>query len=153
MESEKNNEETRKKMEYLLEMYNYERVCVVGTTCIGKSNLVSLIKDTYDMDNLVFPLLSHDEEKRVCQTPWTKEIGDTMTRLSRERIKIEAGKPVFGTVVLDSDLIIYLQGSEELLRKNTSLRNKSYEDADSMQKSIGREVLKSGIPHIPFFVG
>lgn len=44
----------------------------------------------------------------VCQTPWTEEIGQTMDKLVKEKIKIKSGQPVFGTVIIDSDLIVYL---------------------------------------------
>ena len=43
------------------------------------------------MDEIIFPLLTEQEKEYVCQTPWTEEIGKTMDRLVRERVKIQAG--------------------------------------------------------------
>ena len=57
-----------------------------------------------DMDELIFPLLSEEEKKYVCTTPWTEEIGQKMDELVRERVKIKKGYPVFGTVLLDCAL-------------------------------------------------
>ncbi len=113
-----------------------KRVCVVGTTCTGKSTYLSHDPSGYDMDEIIFKLLTPEETAYVNQTPWTPEIGETMDRLVRERIKIEPGHPVFGTVIIDCDLIVYLDISDELLRKRTTARNAKFEDAKNMKDSI-----------------
>ncbi len=130
-----------------------KRIVVVGTTCTGKSTFLNNIKDAHDMDELVFPQLSKEEYEYVCQHPWTPKIGETMTRLVKEKVKIEAGKPVFGTVVLDSDLIVYLHINDELLKSRTELRNANFEDAKNMQKQIEEEIKLSNIPMVEFLVG
>lgn len=43
-----------------------------------------------------------------------------MDELVRERIKIISGNPVFGTVLLACDLIVYLDICDELLLKRTN---------------------------------
>lgn len=73
-----------------------KRIVVVATTCSGKSTLLKQIPEAHDMDDLIFPLLSQEESNYVCKTPWTKEIGDTMSRLTKERVRVEAGRPVLG---------------------------------------------------------
>lgn len=105
------------------------------------------------MDKLVFPLLTQDEKDYVCQNPWTPEIGETMTRPTKERVKVEAGKPVFGTVLLDADRIVYLKISDELLRKRTGKRDVSFDDAKNMQTHIEDEIAASGLPVTEFNVG
>ena len=56
---------------------------------------------------------STEKEKiSVCQVPWTKEIGKIMNKLVKDKIKVKKGYPVFGTVVLDCDLIVYLDISD-----------------------------------------
>lgn len=140
------------KLQKILESHKDKRVVVVGTTCTGKSTFVQEIKDAKDMDNLIFPLLTKKEKDCVCSSPWTPEIGKTMTRLVREKVKIEKGKPVFGTVLIDSDLIIYLKISDELLGKRTHLREARFEDAKNMQKHIEEEIKESGKPIVEFFI-
>lgn len=130
-----------------------KRVVVVGTTCTGKSTFLKNIQNTHDMDELVFPQLSKEEHDYVCSHPWTPEIGNKMISLTKEKIKIEPGKPVFGTIVLDSDLIVYLQISDELLKQRTELRGAKFEDAKNMQNQIEEEINKSNIPVLNFFVG
>lgn len=83
-----------------------KRICVVGTSCTGKTTYLEYAKNGLDMDKIIFPLLSDEERKYVCQTPWTPEIGETMDRLVKERIKIKPEQPVSGTVIIDCDLII-----------------------------------------------
>jgi len=140
-------------LKYIINANRDKRVVVVGTTCTGKSTLLSKISSSIDMDESVFPKLSKQEREYVCQTPWTEEIGIIMNKLTKERVKVEAGKPVFGTVVLDSDLIIYLKISEYLLQQRCAARKINYEDAKNMGNVIEREVKNSGIRHINFCVG
>lgn len=125
-----------------------KRITVVGTTCTGKSTLLAKIKGAEDMDVLLFPKLTKAESNYVCSDPWTEDIGKTMTRLAREKLKVEAGKPVFGTVVLDCDLVVYLKINDELLRRRTASRNVDFADAKNMQNQIENEVKKSGIKTI-----
>ena len=123
-----------------------KRVCVVGTSCTGKTTYLNHAKNGLDMDKIIFPLLSKDEKEYVCQTPWTPEIGETMDRLVKERIKIQPGEPVFGTVVIDCDLIVYLDIEDKLLKERTKSRNVNYEDAKNMKAGIEAELRKTTIP-------
>lgn len=130
----------------LLDTHSDKRVVVLGTTCVGKSTIVKQMDDAEDMDKLVFPLLSEEERAYVCREPWTPEIGETMSWLVKERVEVIAGKPLFGTVVLDADLIILLDISDELLQERTAKRGVTFEDAKNMQKQIIDSAQTSGIP-------
>ena len=155
----RNNPETTReenlieKLQILLESNKDKRVVVVGTTCTGKSTFLQSIKGAHDMDDLLYPQLTKEEADFVNQTPLTEEISRTMDRLAKERVKVEKGQPVFGTIVFDSDFIINLKISDELLRQRVRSRNVSFEDAKNMQKYIEEDVEKSGIPKIDFPVG
>lgn len=118
-----NNPETTReenlseKLQALLDANKDKRVVVVGTTCTGKSTFLKTIKGAHDMDELIFPQLSKEEADYVNQSPWTEEIGRTMDRLAKERVNVEKGQPVFGTIVFDNDLIVNLTISDESLRQ------------------------------------
>ena len=129
----------------VLDSNKEKRVCVVGTTCTGKSTYLSYDNSGLDMDKIIFPLLTQEEKDYVCQEPWTPEIGETMDRLVRERIKIEPGHPVFGTVIIDCDLIVYLDISDELLLKRTKERGAEFTDAKNMKDSIEQAIIEAGI--------
>lgn len=145
-------EDLIKKLEKILESNKDKRIMVIGTTCLGKSTFLKKIKNAKDMDDIVFPLLMKKESDFVCQSPWTEEIGDTMSKLAKEKVKIKKGEPVFGTVVIDSDLIVYLKISDELLAKRARLRKRDFKDAKNMQKQIEKEIKKSKIPVIEFSI-
>ncbi len=125
-----------------------KRICVLGTTCTGKTTLMKEINMGLDMDEEIFPLLTHEEMKYVCRTPWTEEIGNKMNNLVRTKLSIQPGIPMFGTVLLDCDLIIYLHINDELLLKRTKLRKTSFINAKNMQQKIEEEIKKSDIPTI-----
>lgn len=141
------------KLQELLDLHKDERVIVVGTTCTGKSTFLERISGSHDMDELVFPQLTQDETDYVNQTPWTPEIGRAMNKLVKEKVTVKPGEPVFGTIILDSDLIVYLKISDDLLRQRTAQRNAAFEDAKNMQRQIQLEIKTSKTPVIEFSVG
>ena len=125
-----------------------KRICVLGTTCTGKTTLINESNMGVDMDEEIFPLLTEEETEYVCQTPWTEEIGNKMDELVRTRLSIKPGIPMFGTVLLDCDLIIYLHITDELLLERTKSRNVDFNNAKNMQLKIEEEIKKSNIPTI-----
>lgn len=141
------------KLQALLDENKDIRVIVVGTTCTGKSTFLKSITGAHDMDELIFPTLSSEETAYVDQQPWTEEIGRTMERLAKERVKVKPGEPVFGTIVFDADLIIDLQISDELLKQRAKVRGVEFESAKNMRAQIERNIEKSGIQKINFPVG
>ena len=138
-------------IEELAQIFNQnkdKRICVLGTTCTGKTTLISATNMGLDMDKEIFPLLTEEETEYVCRTPWTEEIGDKMDELVRTKLSIKPGTPMFGTVLLDCDLIVYLHIDDELLFERTKLRNVDFNNAKNMQQSIEEEIGKSNIPTI-----
>lgn len=120
-----------------------KRILVIGTTCTGKSTLIKKLGVGLDMDKEIFPLLTKEESDFVCQTPWTTEIGEKMDFFVRTKLKITPGSPLFGTVLIDCDLIIYLHINDELLKKRTDLRNVDFTNAKNMQLKIEEEIKDS----------
>ncbi len=100
------------------------------------------------MDKEIFPLLTKEETDYVCSSPWTEEIGEKMDELVRTKLKSEVGKPLFGTVLLDCDLIIYLHINDELLKERTQKRNADFINAKNMQIKIEKEIKNSNIKSI-----
>lgn len=125
-----------------------KRICVLGTTCTGKTTLINESNIGLDMDKEIFPLLTQEETDYVCSTPWTEEIGNKMNELVRSKLSIKPGTPMFGTVLVDCDLIIYLHISDDLLLERTKLRNADFINAKNMQKKIENEIINSGIDTI-----
>ncbi len=122
-----------------------KRICVIGTTCTGKSYLINSLGIGEDMDDAIFPLLTKEENDYVCQTPWTEEIGKKMDELVRTKLSIRPGCPMFGTVLLDCDLIVYLHINDDLLKERCLLRGVDFINAKNMQEKIEDEINKSSI--------
>ena len=53
---------------------------------------------------------------------------------------------MFGTVIIDCDLIVYLDISDELLLARTKSRNVDYQDAKNMKDSIEQDLEETSIP-------
>lgn len=136
------------KLKEILKENKNKRIVVVGTSCVGKSTLLKEIPKAQDMDELIFPRLSKEEKDYVCKSPWTEEIGKTMDRLVREKLKVKKGRPFFGTVILNCDLVVYLDISDELLKERAKKRGSSFVDIKNMQKSILEEIKGLKIPCI-----
>ncbi len=138
-------------VEQLIEIFEEnrdKRICVLGATCTGKTTLIKGTNIGLDMDEEIFPLLTEEETEYVCRTPWTQEIGNRMDELVRTKLSIKQGTPMFGTVLLDCDLIVYLHINDDLLLERTKLRNTDFSNAKNMQQKIEEEIKNSNIPTI-----
>ncbi len=71
-----------------------------------------------------------------------------MDKLVRERVKVKKENPLFGTVLLDCDLAVYLDISDSKLKERCIKRGAEFNDAKNMQKMILEEIKKSDIPSI-----
>ena len=138
-------------IEQLIEIFEEnrdKRICVLGATCTGKTTLIKGTNIGLDMDEEILPLLTEEETEYVCRTPWTQEIGNRMDELVRTKLSIKQGTPMFGTVLLDCDLIVYLHINDDLLLERTKLRNTDFSNAKNMQQKIEEEIKNSNIPTI-----
>lgn len=59
-----------------------------------------------------------------------------MDELVKTKLTVKPGYPMFSTVLLDYDLIIYLHINDELLLERTELRNTDFIHAKNMQQKI-----------------
>lgn len=125
---------TVKKLEKIFSNHQNDRICVLGTICIGKTTLIKHLKNCVDIDDELPPLLN-DKEKDFLQkahmlnNSWTEEIGNEVERLTKEKVKIKAGFPLFGTIILDCDVIVYLDIEESLLSEHCKKRKINLSDA------------------------
>jgi len=139
----------------ILEENSDKRVIILGTTCTGKTTLLKKVKNKFtgaeDRDELMLKMLDKKDSEYARKTNfrhWPKKLSDKATKIIREKIKVEPGKPIFGTEVLDCDLIIYLKINDLLLRKRTIARKVDFNYAKNLQKVIETEIKNSGIKTI-----
>lgn len=137
----------------LLDQHLEKRVLVLGTTCTGKSTMLQSIPGARDQDVEVFAKLTPEQAAYVCQQPWTEEIGKVMTQFVQMHVESAVGRPVFGTVLIDCDLVVLLNISDTLLQQRTAQREVPFADAQGMQCQIRQQVALSGIPCVTYWVG
>lgn len=130
------SQETINALEAIFEKHKEERICVLGTTCCGKTTLLKKIPNCVDMDEALWPLLTQEEIDFVCQKPWTNEIGEYFDKLIYTKVKVAKGKPMFGTVILDCDVVVYLDIADDVLEAHCEERNVSLADAKNMKSAI-----------------
>lgn len=120
----------------ILERHKQERVCVLGTICCGKTTLLRQIPGCVDLDDVFWPRLTEEEATFISRTPWTQEISDEIDRLIYEKVKVEAGRPLFTTVILDCEAVVYLNIEDALLAEHCRRREVSFEDAKNVKAAV-----------------
>lgn len=138
-------------LESLLEKYKDKRVLVLAPPSVGKSTILQHIKDGIDLD-VVFDDMPEEFKRRVLhrENPFMfidgdkktlkytekefdpindahqahlRETTELLAEYTQDKVNIKAGRPAFGSILVDSDVIIYLNISEEELKKRIESRN------------------------------
>lgn len=128
--------ETINALNAIFEKHINDRICVLGTTCCGKSTLQEQISGAVDMDEALWPQLTKNEEAYICQKPWTREIGDLTRKIVKERVAVKVGQPIFSLILLDCEVIVYLDISDELLAEHCKKRGSDFQDAKNVKDAI-----------------
>ena len=128
--------ETINALNAIFQKHINDRICVLGTTCCGKSTLQEQIPSTLDMDAVLWPQLTKDKEAYICQKPWTRKMGDFTRKIVKERVTIKAGQPIFSLILLDCEVIVYLDISDELLADHCKKRGSAFQDAKNVKDAI-----------------
>ena len=128
--------ETLNTLTAIFAKHKKERVCVLGTICCGKTTLLRQIPGCVDLDDELWPQLTEEEKNFICQKPWTPEIGDFIDRLVYERITVKAGHPLFTTILVDCDAVVYLDLSDELLAEHCRMRGVDFADAKNVKDAV-----------------
>jgi len=123
----------------IFEKHKAERIFVLGTTCVGKTTLLDYFPEAIDMDAVAFIDITEAEAEIIGRTPWTKEIGDTVDNIVYRNVRVKAGQPMFGTVIVDCEVVVYLDISDAILEKHCKKRSVDLSDALQMKKAIEKD--------------
>lgn len=126
MPSKKGTQETVRALRTIFEQHRNERICVLGTTCCGKTTLLKYLPDCEDLDDIWWPTLTDEEADSILHGSWTSEVGALIGRTVQERISIKPGTPLFSQLLIDCDVVVYLDISDELLEKHCAKRGMNY---------------------------
>ena len=132
-------QETINTLKAIFEKHRNERICVLATTCCGKTTLLRQIPDCVDLDDELWPQLTEEEARFISQKPWTKEIGDYIDKLVYEKIKIQSGHPLFSTIIVDCDVVVYLDISDELLAEHCRKRGNDFMDSKNVKEAVEQD--------------
>lgn len=154
--------EESKRLQSLLDKYKDKRVLVVAPPGAGKSTLLQHIKEGVDMD-IIFDTMPEEakafamqrenqysdiETRKLRYTQKEYIVGDPKSEVDlelsndffttyvNEHMKIQPGKPVFGTKVIDCDVIIYLKLSDDIYRDRLDSRNKNTNRPEQPEKAF-----------------
>jgi hypothetical protein len=133
--------ETLNTLKAIFEKHKSERICVIGTTCIGKSTLVNHLADynCEDLDDVLWSNIPKREAIRLNKlndSPWTNENGNEIYRIIYTYGKVKPGYPLFGSTILKNcEVVVYLDISDNLLEEHCKKRgdcflfSKKYKEA------------------------
>lgn len=131
-----NRQDTVTVLEEIFERHRSQRICVLGTICCGKTTLLRQISGSVDLDDELWPQLTKNEAAFISQKPWSPEIGKYIDQLVYAKITVKPGHPLFTTIIVDCDVVIYLDLSDELLAKRCKQRGVSFSDAKNVKNAV-----------------
>ena len=137
--------QTVDKLKSIFEKHKNERICVLGTMCCGKTTLIKQLTgyNCIDMDDEFWPRASEAEYEYYSQRPFTGEMNRSLYKLFQQRISAKPGSPLFGIYILDCDIVVYLDISEQLLRAHCEKRgDTNLSDTYNLKKWIELECSK-----------
>lgn len=131
--------DTMNTLEAIFDKHKHERIIVLSTTCVGKTTMIELMPDWVDVDVLLGELMTEEEIAFCGQVPWTEEIGAVYDEIMFGRVKVEPGHPLFCSVVLDCEVIVYLDISHEILLSHCKKRGVDFNYALQMKDEIEKD--------------
>lgn len=165
--NKKEGMENARRLQLLLEEYKDKRVLVLAPPSAGKSTLLQHIPEGVDMDDIFDTMPAETKDFIFQREAWSSdiktrkvmylkkefipgnersvsdlEISDTHFReYVNANMKVQPGRPVFGTKVIDCDVIIYLKLSDEVYRHRLDSRNKNPTRQEQPEKAFAIKAL------------
>lgn len=133
--------ETLNALKAIFEKHKDERVCVIGTPCVGKSTLLNQLPEynCEDLDEVLWPFIPKEEMKlfnELAKEPWTIEFSNEIDRLVYKYSRVKPGCPLFTSVIVDCEAVVYLDISDELLAEHCKKRGDSFTDTKNIKEAI-----------------
>ena len=122
--------------EAIFEKHKNERICVLSTTCTGKTTMIKQKPYWVDVDDVLGKVMTSDEIAFCSQVPWTEEIGNIYDKIMFERVKVEKGHPLFCSVILDCDVVVFIDISDKNLLDHCQKKGVDFNYALQMKEEI-----------------
>ena len=92
-----------------------------------------------DVDVLLGECMTAEEIAFCSQVPWTEEIGEVYDKIMSEKVKVIPGHPLFCSCVIDCEVLVYLDISNENLLKHCKKRGVDFNYALQMKDEIEKD--------------
>ena len=152
MYNEISAQDTVQRLINIFDKYNNKRILVLGTTCVGKTTLIeNYFPECIDQDKICWALLPIELEEKLSKGFWTEEMiksWNEHVENATQIVEIEPGRPLFGGSIFKSDIIVYLNIDEEILRERTAKRGIAYETASKYNNEIKENLKTTDLPVI-----
>jgi len=132
-------DDTINTLEAIFEKHRNERICVLSTTCVGKTTITGKNSQWIDVDILLGERMTKEEIEFCSQIPWTEEIGNVYGKIMLDRIKIEPGYPLFCSMILECEVVVYIDISNENLLKHCTKRGVNFDYALQMKNEVEKD--------------
>ena len=145
--------EDAEKLLTILSNHSHKRALILGPPCSGKSTLLQHIPSGIDMD-IVFddmskkdkqyllhhenPMMFIDGDRETIKftekkfnikdddnIEYLRKTTESLTSYINQHVQVKQGHPVFGSVVIDADVIVYLNIEDELLESRIQNRSEN----------------------------
>jgi hypothetical protein len=123
-------------LDAIFEKHRNERICVLATTCAGKTTMTEKMPHWVDVDILLGERMTAEEIAFRGQVPRTPEIDAVYGKIMRERVKVEPGHPLFCSDILDCEVVVYVDISNDILSKHCEKRGVDFNYAPQMKNEI-----------------
>jgi hypothetical protein len=126
-------------LDAIFEKHEHERICVLATTCTGKTTLIAQRPHWVDVDTLLGERMSAEEIAFCSQVPWTEEIGKVYGKIMHERVNVVPGYPLFCSEIIDCEVVVFLDIADELLRLHCQKRGVDFSYALQMKDELEKD--------------
>jgi len=126
-------------LEAIFDKHKHERICVLSTTCTGKTTLIEKMPHWIDVDILLGKCMTADEIAFCCQVPWTEEIGEVYGKIMHERIQVEPGHPLFCSEIIDCEVVVFLDIPDDILSIHCKKRGVDFEYAVQIKNELKKD--------------
>ena len=138
-------EETIKSLKAIFKKHEKKRICVVGTMACGKTTLCKRLSsfNCIDVDDVFWPLMSQEQIAIFSVKPLTLKLFKDICQLMVEKVEVAPGHPLFGVVILDCEVVVHLDISDELLAEHCRERGDTQiEDALLVKECIEADLVE-----------
>jgi deoxyadenosine/deoxycytidine kinase len=120
----------------IFEKHQHERIVVLTTTCVGKTEMIKLMPQWIDADVLLGQSITDEEIIDAIQSQKGVKYIRIYEKKLYKKIKITPGIPVFGSCVIDCDVLVYLDISEKNLLSHCQKRGRDFNFVLELKEEI-----------------